>query len=116
MLLVAIAALLVASFLVARAETAIAAYVGSAVFGVGLAGTGLLSEVVWADFFGRQHLGSIRGATIPFQMVGNASGSLIAAFLYDIRSNYDDAFTLILVLSAASAVLLVAARRPRMRR
>lgn len=113
MLLVSLATLWVASFLVAQAETLLAAYVGAAIYGVGLAGSGLLSEVVWADFFGRRYLGSIRGATIPFQMVGNASGSLIAAFLFDIRGNYSDAFVLVLSLYGMSAVLLLMARRPR---
>lgn len=112
-LLLAVVTLWLASFLVARTDTVFGAYLGSAVFGVGLAGTGLLSEVVWADFFGRQHLGTIRGATIPFQMVGNASGSLITAFMFDLRGDYSDAFQLILVLYAVSAVLLVIARRPR---
>ena len=116
MLLIAVATLGIASLLVARTDTAMGAYVSSAVFGIGLAGTGLLSEVVWADFFGRQYLGSIRGATIPFQMIGNASGSLIAAFLYDLRGNYDDAFRFILVLYAVSMILLAIARRPTAKR
>ena len=116
MLLIAVATLWIASLLVARTDTAMGAYVSSAVFGIGLAGTGLLSEVVWADFFGRQYLGSIRGATIPFQMIGNASGSLIAAFLYDLRGHYDDAFRFILVLYAVSMILLAIARRPTAKR
>ena len=88
------------------------AYLGAAVFGIGMAGYALLSEVVWADFFGRRHLGSIRGVTMVFQLAGNASGSLIAAFLYDLRGNYDDAFKVIIVLFLASVAMLSLARRP----
>lgn len=113
MLLLGIATMWVATYVVAETTTVLGAYAGSALFGVGLAGSGLLSEVVWAEFFGRRYLGSIRGATIPFQMAGNATGSLLAAFLFDLRANYDDAFKVILVFFAVSMALLAIARRPR---
>ena len=77
-----------------------------------MAGYGLLSEVVWADFFGRRYLGSIRGVTMVFQLAGNAGGSLIAAFLFDLRGNYGTAFTVILVMFGASFFMLLLARRP----
>ena len=113
MLLGSVLTLALATFVVASTTTIPTAYLGAALFGVGLAGTGLLSEVVWADFFGRQHLGGIRGATLPFQMTGNASGSLIAAFLFDLRGSYDDAFKVVLVLFGVSFLMLALARRPK---
>jgi MFS family permease len=114
MLALAVATLWGATLLVLQTDGVLMAFISAAAFGVGLAGQGLLSEVVWADFFGRRHLGSIRGSTIPFQMTGNASGSLIAAFLFDLRGSYDDAFKAILGLYALAVVLLLIARRPRM--
>jgi OFA family oxalate/formate antiporter-like MFS transporter len=113
MLALAVATLWLATLLVLRTDGVLMAFTSAAVFGVGLAGVGLLSEVVWADFFGRRYLGAIRGSTIPFQMTGNASGSLIAAFLFDLRGSYDDAFKAILALYALSVVLLLIARRPK---
>jgi MFS transporter, OFA family, oxalate/formate antiporter len=99
--------------LVAASTTVFWAYASSALFGVGMAGYLLLSEVVWADFFGRRHLGSIRGVTMMFQLAGNASGSLIAAFMFDVSGSYNGAFKMILALYAVSFVVLILARRPR---
>jgi OFA family oxalate/formate antiporter-like MFS transporter len=114
-LLVVIGTLWLGALLVANATTAMTAYISAGVFGLGMAGYGLLSEVVWADFFGREHLGSIRGVTMMFQLMGNASGSLIAAFLFDWRGDYGSAFNVILVLFAVSFLMLVLSKRPRLR-
>ena len=113
MLTTALVLLEVGAVLVAVSTTALDAYVSSAIFGVGMSGYLLLSEVVWADFFGRRHLGSIRGATMSLQLVGNASGSLIAALMFDISGSYSGAFKMIFVLYAVSFLVLLVARRPR---
>ena len=114
-LLTVIMTLWIGAFFVSGATSVVGAYTSSALFGVGMAGYGLLSEVVWADFFGREHLGSIRGVTMIFQLVGNASGSLIAAILVDIQGDYDGAFDVILVLFGVSFFVLLLARRPKPR-
>ncbi len=100
------------TLLVARAHSSLGAYLGAAVFGAGMGGYLLVIDVVWADFFGRRHLGSIRGASMAFQLVGNASGSLIAALLFDLRGNYDFAFKVIMVVLIMSSVVLLLARKP----
>ena len=56
--------------------------------------------------------GGIWGASMAFQLVGNASGSLIAAFLYDLRGNYYFAFKVILAAMVAASLLLVLIRKP----
>jgi len=114
MLLIALVTLEVGAALVATSTSVFGAYASSAIFGVGMAGYLLLSEVVWADFFGRRHLGSIRGITMMFQLAGNASGSLIAAFMFDVSGSYDGAFKMILALYAISFAVLAIARRPRL--
>ena len=115
MLLTVLFTLAAGAFLVARAETTIGAYVSSGILGLGMGGYILLSEVVWANFFGRKYLGSIRGVSMVFQLGGNASGSLIAAFLFDLRGNYDDAFKVIITALMASFVMLLLSRRPKSR-
>ncbi len=114
-LIVVMLSLAVGAFLISRADVAATAYTSAAVFGVAMAGYQLLSEVVWADFFGRRYLGSIRGVSMVFQLVGNASGSLIAAFLRDQTGNYNDAFTVIIVALLASLAILVLARKPKIK-
>jgi MFS family permease len=113
MLMTALALLEVGAALVAHSTSEWGAYASSAIFGVGMAGYLVLSEVVWAEFFGRKHLGSIRGVTMVFQLAGNASGSLIAAFMFDVSGSYDGAFKMILILYAVSFTVLLVARRPK---
>jgi sugar phosphate permease len=112
-LLTVILILWIGAFFVSGATSVAGAYASSALFGVGMAGYGLLSEVVWADFFGRQYLGSIRGVTMIFQLIGNATGSLIAAVLVDIQGDYNGAFDVILALFGVSFLMLLLARRPK---
>ena len=105
--------LAVGTWLIARAHSSMDAYLGSAVLGAGLGGTMLAMDVVWAEFFGRRHLGNIRGASMAFQMVGNASGSIIAAMLYDWQGSYDVAFKFIIGALMVSCLVLMLARKPK---
>ena len=105
--------LVLGSFLIAQARTTAAAYLGTGVYGIGFASYMLLADVVWADFFGRRYLGSIRGFSMVFQLISNAVGSLLAAFLYDIRGNYDDAFAVLIAAQLAAFVMMLLARKPK---
>lgn len=48
----------------------------------------VLMSTVWVRYFGRLHLGSIRGAAIVFGVVGSALGPLPFAIAYDLIGNY----------------------------
>jgi MFS family permease len=70
------------------------------------------SQVVFADYFGREALGAIRGSAAPIQMGLNAIGPVVAGAAYDLTGNYLAAFipfTLAYLLAAGS---LVIARKP----
>ena len=105
--------LVLGSFLIAQARTTAEAYLGTGVYGVGFASYMLLADVVWADFFGRRYLGSIRGFSMVFQLISNAVGSLLAAFLYDVRGNYDDAFAVLIAAQMVAFVMMLLARKPK---
>lgn len=100
-------------FFIARADTAVEAFLGAGLFGVGFAGYLLVVDLLWADFFGRRYLGSIRGVSLVFQLVGNASGSLIAALLYDAGGDYSDSFRAIILALLGSSILLLLTRKPK---
>lgn len=70
-------------------------------FGLAFSAVPTLQNVVFADYFGRAHLGAIRGFATPFQMVFNAGGPLAAAILFDLTQSY----TLILMVFAAAYAL-----------
>ena len=78
--------------------------------------TGILftvMNVVWADYFGRDSIGGIRGMVSPVQMLSNSLGPLAAALSFDVTGSYAHIFTASAVLSAAGGTLLLLARRPR---
>ncbi len=49
---------------------------------------------------------------MAFQMVGNASGSIIAAVFYDWKGSYDIAFKVIIGALLLSCLVLTLARKP----
>jgi MFS family permease len=70
------------------------------------------SQIVFADYFGRTSLGTIRGISAPFQLGFNAAGPLIAGIVYDATGSYSAAFSLFALSFVAAALALTVARRP----
>ena len=79
------------------------AYLGFFVLGLGWGGLIPLQEVIWATFFGRRYLGSVRSAGMPFSLVIGAGAPLLASVYFDRVGNYDGAFLTVAVIAAAVA-------------
>ena len=60
--------------------------------GLGVGGLHLLVRLAWADYYGREQLGSIRGLTISAQIGGQAVGPVLAGFLFDATGSYQVSF------------------------
>jgi MFS family permease len=69
-------------------------------------------QVIFADYYGRASLGRISSATWPVQLVGNASGPLLAALAYDASGSYTSIFTVFGFLLMASTACAFMARPP----
>ena len=80
--------------------------------GVGVGGVHLLLRLTWADYYGRLHLGSIRGLTLPAQIGGQAMGPIIAGFMYDSTGGYEMPFTVFGIIVAFAAVMVLTATPP----
>jgi MFS family permease len=72
------------------------------------------SQVVFADYFGRQALGAIRGTAAPIQLVLNAIGPLVGGAAYDITGSYLAAFIPFTFAYLLAAAALMVARKPRL--
>ena len=72
-----------------------------------------LESVVWADYFGRTSLGTIRGVFQPFILIARASGPLIAGVLFDLTKDYDLAITTFIVMFMVGGLVLIFAPPPR---
>ena len=87
------------------------AYLYATLFGLAI-GSGLtVGPVIFADFYGRESLGSIRGIAEPFVSLGQAAGVLFAGIVFDLTGSYTVAIV-IFAGSAAVAALLIALSRP----
>ena len=82
-------------------------YAGFLVMGVGWGGMLPLQEVIWASFFGRRYLGSVRSMALPFSFGLSAVGPVLVALYYDIAGDYNLALIAMGLCNLASAVLLV---------
>ncbi|MQF82931.1 MFS transporter [SAR202 cluster bacterium AD-802-E10_MRT_200m] len=80
----------------------------------GFVGGGMftLQSVIFADYYGRGSLATIRGVTSPMQMAANAFGPLLAAIAFDVMGNYLLIFGIYGLLMALSAGCAFLARRP----
>jgi sugar phosphate permease len=84
--------------------------------GVGVGGLHLLLRLTWADYYGRQHLGSIRGLTLPMQIAGQALGPIIAGFMFDVTGEYQLPFLVFAIAVSLAGLLVLAATPPVQRR
>lgn len=87
-------------------------YIGFFLYGTGLAGSFVLREVIWANFFGRASLGTVRGLSMFFSHLFAASGAPFFGFLHDRTGNYNLSFTIFSCALFTSAFLVLLARRP----
>lgn len=70
------------------------------------------NQVIWADFFGRNSIGAIRGLISPIQMFTNALGPLAAALWFDITGGYVGIFGIGIALLVGASALAASARKP----
>ena len=87
-------------------------YVGFFLYGTGLAGSFVLREVIWANFFGRNSLGTVRGLSLFFSNLFAASGAPFFGFLHDVTGSYNLSFTIFSCALFTSSLLILLAHVP----
>jgi len=87
-------------------------YVAAAYQGVVLGGFPTLSQLIFPEFFGRGHIGSIMGLVQFFSTIIGSSGPLIAGFIFDQTGTYSTALWVV-VFTWLGCGLAVYAARPR---
>lgn len=68
------------------------------------------ADVAWPSYFGRKHLGSIRGVGFAVGVVGAAIGPIPFALSSDLLGGYGPAIAGLLVLPVAAAIAVMQAR------
>ncbi|HEX9445191.1 MAG TPA: MFS transporter [Candidatus Binatia bacterium] len=89
-----------------------ALYAGFFIYGIGMGGTAVLAETIWADFFGRTSLGKIRGMGSLVTSAFSAAGPPFFGLLFDYTQTYDVSFNIFIAMLFISAVLSLCLRPP----
>ena len=81
-------------------------------FGAGVGGLHTLLRLAWADYYGRVHLGAIRGLTLPAQIGGQAIGPVVSGFMFDASGGYRAPFVIFGTAVGLAALLVLTAVPP----
>ena len=87
-------------------------YAGFFIYGIGMGGTAILAETIWADFFGRISLGKIRGMGSLVTSLFSAGGPPFFGLLFDYTQTYYLSFSIFIGMLFTSAVLSLCLRPP----
>jgi MFS family permease len=83
------------------------------VYGLTRGAQSFVTSLAWADYFGREAQGAIRGLASPFRHLAAAAGPVVGGVLYDVTGNYRLAFAIFAAAFLAGAAVALAARPPR---
>jgi sugar phosphate permease len=97
----------------AASSTLITGILAASAVGFGVGGLHLLLRLAWADYYGREHLGAIRGITLSAQVGGQALGPIIAGVTFDWTGGYQLPFLLFTGVASLSGLLVLAAAPPK---
>jgi sugar phosphate permease len=89
------------------------AFVSASILGTGVGGLHFLLRLAWADYYGRQHIGTIGGVTLPIQLGGQALGPVVAGVVFDLTGGYQGAFVFFASAVTLASLLVLAAVPPR---
>ena len=67
---------------------------------------------MWANYFGRISLGTVRGLSLPILLLFAAAGAPFFGYLYDYTGSYDLSLTLFVAVQVLCAGLTLLIRRP----
>ena len=112
-LLASALAMSIGSFALIAVDSLASAYTAAGLFGLGVGGMLTLLSVAWADYFGRESYGAIRGAALAVQVVAQAIGPVLSGALRDWSGTYTDSLLVFGVLAALAVGAALLAQRPR---
>ena len=98
--------------LLLTATTPLQALLHAGLLGIVLGTNSTTSAVLWAAYYGRQHLGSIRGAALAAIVISAATGPLILSVPYDLTGRYTYGLWLMIALPLVGALAAALAGPP----
>ena len=112
----AVAAVMAAALILfPLADTIWEALLVASLFGASVGGILVVPVVAYANYFGRQSLGAIRGMTEPFVSLGQAIGALFSGLVFDLTGSYHLAFIILTMFGIAAIALILLTTPPQLR-
>ena len=105
--------LAIASVMTILAADDVTMFSSMAIFGLGIGGMMFLQNFIWADYFGREHVGAIRGFSMPINLILGAAGAPIAGYVYDATGTYNTVWWVGVALMISSALLALVTPPPK---
>lgn len=99
--------------LLVTADFAALLFVFAVVYGLSIGGYSVTTAVAFANYYGRDHIGLIRGVLSPLITGSVASGPVLIAWGYDIQGTYDSGFLAMMALFGVAGALALLAKPPR---
>lgn len=87
-------------------------FVYAAVYGISIGGIMVTREVLFADYYGRKFIGTIRGVVMPLNLIAMAGGPVFAAWLYDRTGSYQLPYYIFLGAFMIGVFFMYLARQP----
>jgi sugar phosphate permease len=103
----------VAFVLVLFADSTLLVMIWAVFYGFVQGAANPLQRLIFADYFGRRHLGSIEGVSRAVQNIAQAAGPLVAAAVYDATKSYRVIFTIFIGANLLAMVFIALARPPK---
>ena len=72
----------------------------------------VVMSYIWADYYGRAFLGTIRGIVLPATLIAGGAGAPIAGYIYDAGGSYAPVWWLTIILYLAAIVVIINTRAP----
>ena len=85
---------------------------GAFILGFGVGGLHIIARLIWADYFGRLHMGAIRSWGLAAQVGGQALGPVVAGMAVDRVGSYEGTFLAFGINLAVVSALMLTATRP----
>jgi len=87
-------------------------YVGFCLYGIGLGGSWVLQELIWATYYGRISLGMVRGLGILVTHAVGAAGAPFFGFVHDVTGSYVSSFIMFVIALFVAAFLGLVVQTP----
>ena len=100
-------------FLLIGAQSIQMLFVYAVIHGFTMGGAPTLMNMIWPAYFGRQHMGAIRGAVTPVGMFFGSFSPIFAGWLWTPEKSYGVSFMLFAFIYVVAGLLIMVVRSPR---